>query len=271
MITSKSNPKVKEIRLLHQAKYRYVRQEYFAEGIKLTLEALKDPQQIIKIVYSPRLEKNVRGAELLSHLRQKASSAEWLYVSDEVLDKMTDTRTHQGVMAVLKIKKWSWEEILLREGLMLLLYQIQDPGNLGTIFRVAEAAGAAGLILSKESVDPFNPKTVRSTMGSIFRLPFLVNQDIEKALKKLRSEGYRIWATSPDGSFSIWEADFSRLTAILFGQEGAGLPKELIKATDGEITIPMRAQVDSLNVAMAAGLVLYEAYRQKYKYQPKNG
>jgi TrmH family RNA methyltransferase len=265
MITSKSNPKVKEIRLLHQAKYRHARQEYFVEGIKLILEALHDPQQIIKIVYSPRLEKNVRGAELLSHLRQKVSTAEWLYVSDEVLDKMTDTQTHQGVMAVLKIKKWSWQEILLREGLMLLLYQIQDPGNLGTIFRVAEAGGVAGLVLSSNTVDPFNPKAVRSSMGSIFRLPFLLNQDIEKAINNLQSSGYKTWATSPMAQISFWEVDFSKRTAVIFGQEGGGLPENIIKAAAGSLTIPMKSEVESLNVAMAAGLVIFEALRQKYK------
>ncbi|MGB9698057.1 MAG: TrmH family RNA methyltransferase [Thermodesulfobacteriota bacterium] len=265
MITSKSNPKVKEIRLLHQAKYRHARQEYFAEGIRLVTEALQNPELIKIIIYSPRLEKNSRGAELLSCLRQKISTAEWVYVSDEVLDKMTDTRTHQGVMAVLKIKKWTWEEILLKEGLILLLHQIQDPGNLGTIFRVAEAGGAAGLVLSSNTVDPFNPKTVRSSMGSIFRLPFLMNQDIEKAVSKLPSWGYQIWATSTTGHTSFWEVDFSKPTAVIFGQEGGGLPENIIKATEGSLTIPMKSEVESLNVAMAAGLVIYEALRQKYK------
>lgn len=265
MITSKSNPKVKEIRLLHQAKYRHARQEYLAEGVKLTSEALRDPQGIIKIVYSPRLEKNARGAELLSRLRQKTAAAAWLYVSDEVLDKMSDTRSHQGIMVVLKFKKWTWEELLPREGLILLLHQIQDPGNLGTIFRVAEAGGVAGLILSPNTVDPFSLKTVRSSMGSIFRLPFLINQDIGKAVNKLQSCGYKIWATSTTGQISFWEVDFSKPTAVIFGQEGAGLPEHLIKAAEGSLTIPMKPRVESLNVALAAGLIIFEAVRQKYK------
>ncbi len=265
MITSKSNPKVKEIRLLHQTKYRHDRQEYLAEGVKLTSEALRNPQGIIKIVYSPRLEKNARGAELLSRLRQKVSTAEWLYVSDEVLDKMSATQSHQGILAVIKIKKWTWEELLVREGLLLLLYQIQDPGNLGTIFRVAEAGGVAGLILSSNTVDPFSPKTVRSSMGSIFRLPFLLNQDIEKAISKLQLCGYKIWATSTTGQISFWEVDFTKPTAVIFGQEGGGLPENIIKTAEGALTIPMRSEVESLNVAMAAGLVIFEALRQKYK------
>ncbi len=264
MITSKSNPRVKEIRLLRQAKYRQERQEYLAEGIKLLAEALQDPQQIKKIIYSPRLEKNARGAELLSHLRQEAPAAEWLYVSDEVLAKMSDTQSPQGIMAVLKIKKWTWEEIWQREGLLLLLYQIQDPGNLGTIFRVAEAGGAGGLILSSNIVDAFNPKTVRSSMGSIFRLPFLLNQDIEMAIKKLRLRGYQIWTTSTTGQISFWKVDFSKPTAVILGQEGRGLPENLIEAAEESLSIPMNSRVDSLNVAMAAGLIVYEALRQKH-------
>lgn len=265
MITSKNNPKVKEICLLHQAKYRHARQEYFAEGIKLTAEALQEPGQIKKIIYSPRLEKNIHGTELLSQLRQKVSHAEWLYVSDEVLDKMSDTQSHQGILAVIEIKKWTCEELWRRESLLLLLYQIQDPGNLGTIFRVAEAGGVAGLILSSNTVDPFSPKTVRSSMGSIFRLPFLVNQDIERAVNKLQTLGYKIWATSAAGSISFWEVDFSKSSAVILGQEGGGLPENLIKTAQGSIIIPMKSGVESLNVAMATGLIVYEAWRQKNK------
>ncbi|MGQ9695913.1 MAG: TrmH family RNA methyltransferase [Thermodesulfobacteriota bacterium] len=265
MITSKSNPQVKQIRLLRLAKYRQEGQEYFVEGIKLTGEALQEPEGIKKIVYSPRLEKNIRGAELLSQLRQKVSQAEWLYVSDEVLDKMSDTQSHQGILAVIKIKKWTWEEILPRGSLLLLFHRIQDPGNLGTIFRVAEAGGVAGLILSSNTVDPFSPKTVRSSMGSIFRLPFLVNQDIKKAVNKLQTLGYKIWATSAAGSISFWEVDFSKPSAVILGQEGGGLPENLIKTTQGSIIIPMKSGVESLNVAMAAGLIVYEAWRQKIK------
>lgn len=265
MITSKSNPKVKEIRLLHQAKYRQAYQEYLAEGVKLTCEALRDPKEITKIVYSPHLEKNLRGAELLSQLREKVSGAEWLYVSDEVLDKLSTTQTHQGIMVILKIKKWTWEELFKRRGLILLLYQIQDPGNLGTIFRVAEAGGVAGLVLSSKTVDPFNPKTVRSSMGSIFRLPFLLIQDIEKAITKLHIHHYKIWATSVAGGTCFWEVDFSKPTAVIFGQEGGGLPENIIKAAEGSLTIPLESEVESLNVAMAAGIVIFEALRQKYK------
>ena len=263
MITSKSNPTIKEIRLLKQAKYRHARGEYFIEGVRLVEEALEQAVPVRKIAYSPRLEKTGRGAKLLSTARKKVPGAEWLYFSDEVIGTISDTRSHQGILAVLPKVERSLEDLWKREGMILLLYELQDPGNLGTIFRVADAGGAAGLILSPLTCDPYSPKVVRASMGSLFRVPFLVNQDPAYCLQKLRSRGCQIWATTLRSERSLWAVDFSRPAAVLFGQEGAGLPQDLMRAADGLFTIPMTPGVDSLNVAMAAGLVIYEALRQK--------
>jgi TrmH family RNA methyltransferase len=263
MITSKSNPKIKNIRLLKQAKYRQARGEYFVEGIRLVEEAFGSAQAIRQMVYGPRLENIPRGASLLSLGRKKYPSAEWFYVSDEVLDHLSDTQTHQGILAVLEKSEHVWEELRKKGGLVLLLCGLQDPGNLGTIFRVAEAGKCSGLILTEGTADPYNPKVVRASMGSLFRLPFLIDQDPGEALQTLRSLGYRIFSTSVEAGTSLWEADFSRPTAVLFGQEGAGLPAELVQGGDRILTIPMNPAVNSLNVAVSAGLVVYEAYRQK--------
>jgi TrmH family RNA methyltransferase len=263
MITSKGNTQVKDIRLLKQAKYRQARGEYFIEGVRLVEEALRQGMPVRKIAYSPRLEKIERGAELLSLARKRIPDAEWLYLSDEVLGTLSDTENHQGILAVLEKKERSGKDLWQREGMILLFYELQDPGNLGAIFRLADAGGAAGLIFSKGTIDPYSPKVVRASMGSLFRVPFLENQDLPDCLKKLWSQGYQTWATAIRGQPSFWEVDFSRPTAVLFGQEGAGLPEELMRAADGLFTIPMASRVDSLNVAMAAGLVIYEAWRQR--------
>jgi TrmH family RNA methyltransferase len=263
MITSKSNPKIKDIRLLKQAKHRQARGEYFIEGVRLVEEAFGSARTVRQIVHSPRLENIPRGVSLLSLGQKNYSSVEWFYVSDEVLDSLSDTQTHQGILAVLEKKEHGWEDLRKREGLVLLLCGLQDPGNLGTIFRVAEAGRAAGLVLSRGTIDPYNPKAVRASMGSLFRLPFLADQDPGEALQTLRSLGYRVFSTSVETGTSLWEADFSRPTAVLFGQEGAGLPPALIEETDGRLTIPMNPAVNSLNVAVSAGLVVYEALRQK--------
>lgn len=263
MITSKGNLRIKEIRLLKQAKHRHARKEYFIEGVRLVEEALNQPGQFNKIAHSPRLEKIPRGVALLCAARRKIPDAEWLYVNDEVMGSICDTQNHQGILAVLKMKEGSFEEICQREGIILLLAGLQDPGNLGAIIRAAEAGAVAGVILSKDAIDPYNPKVVRASMGSFFRLPFLPDQDMGDSLEKLRSRGCRILATAVHSGPSFWEVDFSKPTAVLFGQEGAGLPSHLLEGADGLLTIPMTPGVDSLNVAMAASLIIYEAMRQK--------
>jgi len=229
----------------------------------LVEEAVRQTVPVLKIAYSPRLEKTERGAELLSVARKKIADAEWLYLSDEVMGTISDIQSHQGILAVLRKQERSLEELWQRKEMILILHELQDPGNLGTIFRLADAGGAGGLILSQGTIDPYNPKVVRASMGSLLRVPFLEDQNMEACLEKLRSRGYLIWATAPRGGPAFWEVDFSRAMAVLFGQEGAGLPDDLMKSADGFLTIPMAAEVDSLNVAMAAGLVIYEAFRQK--------
>jgi TrmH family RNA methyltransferase len=263
MITSKSNPKIKEIRLLKQAKHRNTRGEYFIEGVRLVEEALRQALPVRKVVYSPRLEEAQRGAALLLLCRKKISRAEWLYVSEEVMGSISDTTRHQGILVVLGKREYGWEELGKSGGMVLLLCELQDPGNLGTIFRAAEAGGVAGLVLTKGSIDPYSPKVARASMGSIFRIPFLTNQDIHDCLKTVRSLGYKIWAATGHGGVSFWEADLAQPSAVILGQEGAGIPKDLIGAADGLLTIPMTPSTESLNVAMAAGLVIYEGIRQK--------
>jgi len=263
MITSKLNPKIKEIRLLNQAKHRNARGLYFIEGVRLVEDELRQDLPVRKVVYSPRLEKAQRGAALLSLSRKKISRAEWLYVSEEVMGSISDTPSHQGILVVLGKKEYNWEELEKREGMVLLLCGLQDPGNLGTIFRAAEAGGAAGLILTRGSIDPYSPKVARASMGSIFRIPFLANQDLHDCLRVLRSLGYKIWATAGHGGIPFWEADLAQSSAVIFGQEGAGIPEDLIEAADGLLTIPMAPPTESLNVAMAAGLVIYEGFRQR--------
>jgi TrmH family RNA methyltransferase len=263
MITSKSNPKIRDIRLLKQAKHRQARGEYFIEGVRLVEEAFGSGQDARRIVYSPRLENSPRGAALLSLARKKFPGAEWFYVRDEVLDSLSDTRTHQGILAVLEIKEHPWEDLRKRGGPILLLCELQDPGNLGSIFRVTEAGKGAGLVLSRGTIDPYSPKVARASMGSIFRLPFLVNQDPLESLRALRSLGCRVWATAAEGGTSLWEVDFTHPAAVLFGQEGAGLRGKLLEEADGVLTIPMNPAVNSLNVAISAGLVVYEAQRQR--------
>ncbi len=270
MITSKSNQKIKEIRLLKQAKHRERQGAYFIEGTRLVEEAVRGNENILTLVYSPRLEETARGPNLLSVARKNRTDLEWIYISDEVMASLSDTQNHQGILAVLKKRDHSWKEIERREGLILCFHNLQDPGNLGAVFRTADAGGGAGIILSVGSIDPYSPKVIRASMGSFFRVPFLSGLEFGDCFKNLRARGLKILATDPRGQKSFWEVDLTQPTAILFGQEGAGLPEELLEKADNLLTIPMTPPIESLNVALAAGLIVYEAFRQKRGSEGKN-
>jgi TrmH family RNA methyltransferase len=263
VITSRTNERIKEIRLLRQAKHRQSRGEYFIEGVRLVEEALAEAGFVRQVLHSPRLQATPRGVKLLSSLREKFQGAEWLAVDDPVLTSLSDTENHQGILVVLKKREWTWSALEQRKGLVLCFHGLQDPGNLGAIFRILEAGGGAGIILDSGSVDPYSPKVVRASMGSFFRVPFLIlHQSPEAILQELRSHGYRLWAATAQGQKSFWEVDFFDSAAVLFGQEGGGLPEEWAAQADGTLSIPMTPPTDSLNVAMAAGLIVYEGFRQ---------
>jgi RNA methyltransferase, TrmH family len=270
MITSRSNPRIKEIRLLKQARHRESRGEYFIEGVRLVEEALAEAGSVRQVLYSPRLGTNPRGERLLAAARRKFQGAQWIEVDEETLASIADTRAPQGILAVLKKKEWTWKDVESREGPVLCFPELQDPGNLGTIFRVAEAGGGGGLILTSGSVDPYSPKVLRASAGSFFRLPFLIGSSPEAVLQELRSRGYRIWAAAASGGSSLWQADLSRPAALLLGQEGGGLPEEWKAQADDTLTVPMAPGIESLNVAMAAGLIVYEAFRRRTLFKDKN-
>jgi RNA methyltransferase, TrmH family len=263
VITSRTNKRIKEIRLLQHAKHRQSRGEYFIEGVRLVEEALAEAGFVRQVLHSPRLQATLRGEKLLSSLRRKFQGAEWLAVDDRVLTSLSDTENHQGILVVLKKREWTWSALEQRKGLVLCFHELQDPGNLGAIFRVLDAGGGSGMILGSSSVDPYSPKVVRASMGSFFRVPFLIlRQSPEAILQELRSHGYRLWAATARGQKSFWEIDSFGSAAVLFGQEGGGLPEEWAAQADGTLSIPMTPPTDSLNVAMAAGLIVYEGFRQ---------
>ena len=147
--------------------------------------------------------------------------------------------------------------------LIIILENLQDPGNLGTILRTAEAAGATGILLSRGCADLYNPKVTRSTMGSIFRVPFVYTDDLKDAIARLKAQGVRVLATHLAGSVELYEESFTTPTAILIGNESRGLTDETAALADQAIRIPMSGSVESLNAAVAAAVCLYEARRQR--------
>ena len=199
-----------------------------------------------------------------SAVRERALQFPHEIVSDSVFRQMSDTQTPQGILTVLKTPSYTLEDVLTGASpLVLILENLQDPGNVGTIFRTAEGAGASGILLTKNSVDVTNPKVIRSTMGSIYRMPYVLIENVESLKQELTSRHIRSYAAHLDGKRFYDQENYCGGTAFFIGNEGNGLTTEAASAADCLIRIPMQGQVESLNAAMAAGILMYEAARQR--------
>ena len=185
-------------------------------------------------------------------------------VSDNVFKSVSDTQTPQGILCVIKKPEYALEEMLKGEQThLLILESIQDPGNLGTMVRTGEGAGITGVIMNQTTVDLFNPKTIRSTMGSIYRVPFFVTKDLAGTISLLKEQQVNVYAAHLKGTLSYDEPDYKKKTAFLIGNEGNGLSDEIADLADTYIKIPMQGQVESLNAAISASLLMYETGRQR--------
>lgn len=255
MITSASNTRVKKVAALNQkAKERRQEEKYVVEGVKMFLEA---PEEEIEEIYM---------AEGFQNAACMAKLAGWPFetVSEEVFRKMSDTAAPQGILCVMRQKKYALADLLgAKNPLLMILEDIQDPGNLGTILRTGEGAGIAGVIMSRETADIYNPKTIRSTMGSIYRVPFVYVSSLEEAAAQLKAMGIRLFAAHLKGKSWYDGEDYRKGSAFLIGNEGNGLREETAVLADTYIKIPMEGRVESLNAAMASGILMYEAARQR--------
>ena len=261
MITSTSNPRVRQLVLWQEkAKKRREDNVFLAEGIKMLREAPKD---WIKEVYLTE--------EVLQRLRKedgetlaKIENTGYELLSDEVMKKVSDTQTPQGALVVLNRPSYTLEDIAGNgEGTFMVLENLQDPGNLGTIIRTGEGAGIRGVIMSQDTVDIYNPKTIRATMGSVYRVPFIYVETLSNSICYLKEKGVRTYATHLKGTKQYYEFSYTGGTAFLIGNEGNGLKKETADLAGEYLRIPMEGQVESLNAAIAATILMYEAYRQR--------
>lgn len=256
MITSAANAQVKNVIQLNQkAKARREQGLFAAEGWKMFREA---PKGWIHKVYVAASAAEDTG------LQAELEGLAWETVEDRVFRQMSDTKTPQGVLTLLKTPYYSLEDLLKKEApLLVLLEDLQDPGNVGTILRTAEGAGADGVILTKNTADLFSPKVIRATMGSVYRMPFYQMEDRQQVLETLQKKGIRSFAAHLQGKNSYDREDYRGGSIFFIGNEGNGLSDELSEMADCLIQIPMAGQVESLNAAMAAGILLYEASRQR--------
>lgn len=256
MINSTSNKQIKNlVQLLTKAKARREQGLFVAEGVRMYRETPKD--RLVKTYVSESFYEKEENRAILE-------GAEPEIVTDRVFASTSDTKTPQGILCVIRQREYTLSQMLRKENPMLMLLEdIQDPGNLGTIFRTGEAAGAAGIIMSSGTADIYNPKTIRSTMGSIYRMPFLYVKDFAPVLEQLGKRGIRTYAAHLQGSGEYTAQDYRKGCAFLIGNEGKGLTKELAQSADARIKISMSGEVESLNAAVSAAVLMFEAKRQR--------
>lgn len=261
IINSVKNSRVKSWLKLKQKKARTEQGLFLLEGIKLLFEAYENKQEIITIM----MEENKPIPEKIKEIIEDNHGIELFLLSKSIIEKLTETEQSQGYFAVIKQKKVNPTDLLKQEPTFLLLVdQIQDPGNLGTIIRSSDAAGIDGIILGNGTVDLYNSKVVRSAMGSIFHVPISTGS-LDDIIPSLKEQGFQVIGTSPYASSSYFELDFSQKIAIIVGNEANGLDENRENSVDHMVNIPMLGQAESLNVAMATTLILYEKVRQQIK------
>ena len=260
MLTSTQNPLVKEIRKLHTAKGRRQQQLFLLEGTHVLTEACAVDYPLVTVCCTPQWLQD--HPQLWQNASNRCQRAE--LVSPSVLQVLATTVQPDGVIATAPRHSFSPSPPLpLPFSLGLALETLQDPGNLGTIIRTAAAAGADGLWLSKDSVDLDNPKVLRSSAGQWFRLPLALSPDLSDLVCQCQNQNIQIVATMPNATLSYWEIDLRPPTLILLGNEAAGLSPNLASLANQPVKIPLWRDVESLNVAIAASLILYEAQRQR--------
>ena len=261
-IESAKNSKVKLAVSLRQKKYRGRHGIYLVEGLRSVEMALQTKNHIAPVMCFFTAEILAADEKLISLLQQLSCP---LYeVSETIFAKLSDTQSPQGIM--LAVKKPQSELAFLPIGehsCLLVLDRVQDPGNLGTIIRTADALGADAVACLKGTADIYSPKTVRSAMGSLFNLPIVTDLDEEKLIAFSRQKGLKLYATALDETaVKSWQADLCAKCAIIMGNEANGISENLLAAADAKIYIPMLGSAESFNVAVASSLILYERERK---------
>ena len=260
MITSTSNARIK--RLVNLKKKRKLRDEegvFLVEGIRMFREVPLDKLKEVYVSESFYKKEKDTVKEVLKDSKIRVEE-----LTDTVFSHASDTKTPQGILCVVEQMNHKISELTSAEcPLIMVLDHLQDPGNLGTILRMGEGAGVTGVVMSSNTVDIYNPKTIRSTMGSIFRVPFVYVQDFSDAVSQCQNAGIKVYAAHLDGKNTYLGEDYREGTAFLIGNEGNGLTDDITKQADTLIRIPMQGEVESLNAAIACTILTYEAVRQR--------
>lgn len=258
LITSKDNDIVKHIKKLAEKKYRDQNNCYIIEGIKLIEEAIQEEAEIEKIVIC---EESTKTSEISKNLMYEIAKYDCIYVTEKIFKTLTQVMNPQGILAVIKKNK---ERPIIKydEDIIVVLDDIQDPGNLGTILRTVDSVGLKQLIVSKGTADVYNPKVVRSSMGAIFRIEIIEAENLKETIEMIRGNNYNLLVTSLQTESSLYDIDLDK-KVIVIGNEANGVSKEIQDMADEKIKIPMLGKTESLNASVATGIILYEYVRQK--------
>lgn len=257
MITSAGNQQMKNIiQLQKKSKTRYQQRVFVTEGPRMAFEAPRD-----------WVEKIYVSESFLRTWEERLLGYDYEIVSDSVMKTVSDTKTPQGVLCLVRMPEYGLEDLLPKPGAgnphLLVLESIQDPGNLGTMVRTGEGAGISGILMNRTTADIFHPKVIRSTMGSIYRVPFFVADDLPAAIGDLKRQGIVLYGAHLEGSRNYTEMDYRGGVGFLIGNEGNGLSPEIACLADHYIRIPMEGAVESLNAAIASAVLMYEVKRQR--------
>lgn len=286
MITSTKNQRIVDVRKLSQRKHRQRQNRFVVEGLQLLSMAVQamatdaGRERIVPrdLFYSEALFSGETAPRLLNQLT--AAGAEAIAVDARVLNTLSDRDTSQGLIATFARQELEYSADQLQRkisslqssisnpqpSLLLILDKLQDPGNLGTLIRTADAAAATAVVLLEPCVDPFDPKTVRSTMGSIFTVPFVRTTHGESMLRQLAQRGFRLVGADAGRGSTVWQSDaLVGQVALILGNEARGLSGEMHPGIDSYVSLPLLGQAESLNVAVAGGVLMYEWLRVNHK------
>lgn len=260
-ITSRDNSLLRQARAVRDGK---VDELIFVEGLRLCVEALRSKLALEAVIASEELIRKPQASETFAELSQTAHRV--ATVSEKLLESISYTKTPQGIVVLARRPEASRDRLeasTASDALLVVLHQINNPVNVGAILRTAEAAGVTGIITTKNTSDPFSPKSLRGAMGSAFRLPVWRDAVFDEAISWCRERQIGLIGTAADSSTEHTAWDWTRKCALVLGPESTGLTAHELKDMDETVSIPMQGEVESLNVSVAAGIILYEAARQR--------
>ena len=257
-ITSKENGLIKHIIKLKEKKYRKEYNEYIIEGVKILKEAIEEKAKIKEIIIS---EDAINSELVQKHLKEKLQKIDYIQVPSNIFKLISEVEKPQGVLAIIE-KENHGEDIDYNQDVILALDDLQDPGNLGTIIRTADSVGLKQILISKGTIEAYNPKVIRSTMGAIFRVKIIECENLKETLKKLQKNNFKIMVTDLNTDKSIYDIKLQK-KVIIIGNEANGVSEEVKNIADTRVIIPMFGKTESLNASIATGVILYEYVRQK--------